>query len=931
MNKQQLANKIWASANKMRSKIEANEYKDYILGFIFYKFLSEQEVRLAKENDFTDADLVQLKEEDSDIVEWVQSKLGYFIAYDNLYSTWTSKDCDFEIANVRDALSAFTRLISPSHKRVFTGIFETLQSGLKKLGTSDKEQTSAVADLLTLIKDIPMNGRQDYDVLGFIYEYLISQFAANAGKKAGEFYTPHEVSLLMSEIVANHLKDRKQIEIYDPTSGSGSLLINIGKSVAKHIQQDNCIKYYAQELKQNTFNLTRMNLVMRGIIPDNIIARNGDTLKQDWPYFDENDPSNTYQPLYVDAVVSNPPYSQSWTPPRKPKNGEGGTPDPRFDDYGIAPKGKADYAFLLHDLYHLKSDGIMTIVLPHGVLFRGDAGNGSDGGDGSEGSIRRQLIERDNIEAVIGLPSDIFFGTGIPTIVMVLRKKRTDSDVLIIDASKCCVKDGKKNKLRASDIKRIVDTYLEKKSVPKFSRLVSKEEIRSNGYNLNIPRYVNSADDLETWDLYSTMFGGVPKSELAAFDAYWTAFGGLKESLFESNDMPQTRFRVDDIRMTVNDHPAVIGFKDIFVQAFGGFKDMLRQRLLDNMLTLNISSEDEHITNYIFRQLEPVPLIDRYDAYQLFADKWQTISQDLEIIQSEGFNATRVVDPNMVIKKSGDTESEVQDGWIGHVLPFELVQTTFLRGEWQSLRDKEQRLDAISVETEEAMNEMADDERDGITNDDNQLDKKKLDEKLAEVLSEVETKETDTLNQYLALSKKADKLAFIGLHDEICWNNAKPNKDGTFGKAAVNTLADHYRRSYEFGEGSYEASIVKISQLTAEAKSLKTEVKKDADALHEHTKAYIEEELCDEDILSLLSAKWIDTLCDHIATLPQNVVDGFVAKLIALQKKYATTLVALEHDIQEASSALAGMIDELTGSDYDMAALQEFKKVLVNA
>lgn len=289
MNKQQLANKIWASANKMRSKIEANEYKDYILGFIFYKFLSEQEVRVAKEYDFTDADLPQLNEKNEEIVKWAQSKLGYFIAYENLYSTWMDKDFDFQITNVRDALSAFTRLISPTHKKVFSGIFDTLQTGLKKLGTSDAEQTRAVSDLLSLIKDIPMSGRQDYDVLGFIYEYLISQFAANAGKKAGEFYTPHEVSLLMSEIVAYHLKDRSQIEIYDPTSGSGSLLINIGKSVARHIQQDNCIKYYAQELKQNTFNLTRMNLVMRGIIPDNIIARNGDTLKDDWPYFDEND------------------------------------------------------------------------------------------------------------------------------------------------------------------------------------------------------------------------------------------------------------------------------------------------------------------------------------------------------------------------------------------------------------------------------------------------------------------------------------------------------------------------------------------------------------------------------------------------------------------------------------------------------------------
>ena len=443
MNKQQLAAKIWESANKMRSKIEANEYKDYILGFIFYKFLSEKEVKYLKENDWTDEYLPDLTEEDSETVESVQKNLGYFISYDNLFSTWLSKGRDFSVQDVRDALSAFSRLINTTHKKVFEGVFDTLQTGLSKLGDSSASQSKAISDLIHLIKDIPMDGKQDYDVLGFIYEYLISMFAANAGKKAGEFYTPHEVSLLMSEIVADHLKDRNEIKIYDPTSGSGSLLINIGKSVAKFIDNENNIKYYAQELKQNTYNLTRMNLVMRGILPDNIVTRNGDTLEDDWPYFDENDPIGTYDPLYVDAVVSNPPYSQAWNPTDKET-------DPRYARFGLAPKGKADYAFLLHDLFHLKSDGIMTIVLPHGVLFRG----------GEEGEIRKNLIEQNHIDAIIGLPANIFFGTGIPTIIMVLKQKRSNTDVLIVDASKGFIKVGKNNKLRASDIKRIVDVVL---------------------------------------------------------------------------------------------------------------------------------------------------------------------------------------------------------------------------------------------------------------------------------------------------------------------------------------------------------------------------------------------------------------------------------------------------------------------------------------
>ena len=256
MNKQQLAAKIWESANKMRSKIEANEYKDYILGFIFYKFLSDKEVKYLKENDWTDEDIREYLTEDGDQVRSVQQNVGYFISYDNLFSTWLSLGSDFNVANVRDALSSFARLIDPAHKKVFDKIFDTLQTGLSKLGDTSGTQTKAISDLIHLIKDIPMDGKQDYDVLGFVYEYLISNFAANAGKKAGEFYTPHEVSLLMSEIVADHLKDKQEIKIFDPTSGSGSLLINIGKSVAKYMGGGDRIKYYAQELKENTYNLS---------------------------------------------------------------------------------------------------------------------------------------------------------------------------------------------------------------------------------------------------------------------------------------------------------------------------------------------------------------------------------------------------------------------------------------------------------------------------------------------------------------------------------------------------------------------------------------------------------------------------------------------------------------------------------------------------
>ena len=517
MNKQQLAAKIWESANQMRSKIEANEYKDYILGFIFYKYLSDKEEQDLYNRGY-DADNIKeyVNEEADDSYSSMSSlkqDLGYFIAYKDLFSTWINMGSDFSVDNVRTGLSSFSRNISPSHKKLFEGVFTTLETGLSKLGADTKSQTKAVSDLIQLINEIPMNGKHDYDVLGFIYEYLISNFAANAGKKAGEFYTPHEVSLLMSEIIAEHLKGRNTIKIYDPTSGSGSLLINIGKTAAKYIDDANRIQYYAQELKSNTYNLTRMNLVMRGILPANILTRNGDTLEEDWPYFDESDPHSTYEPLYVDAVVSNPPYSQRW-------DSTGKDSDQRYVRYGIAPKSKADYAFLLHDLYHLKPDGIMTIVLPHGVLFRG----------GEEGNIRKNLIEQNNIDAIIGLPANIFFGTGIPTIVMVLRQKRENTDVLIIDASKGFTKEGKNNQLRACDIRKIVDTIKSRKDVEKYSKVVSLEDIRTNDYNLNIPRYVDSSETAESYDIYASMFGGILKQSLESLINIGRYFLHLKEN-----------------------------------------------------------------------------------------------------------------------------------------------------------------------------------------------------------------------------------------------------------------------------------------------------------------------------------------------------------------------------------------------------------------
>ena len=737
-------------------------------------------------------------------------------------------------------------MIDPKHKKVFEKIFDTLDTGLTKLGDTSGARTKAISNLLQLIKDIPMDGKEDYDVLGFIYEYLISNFAANAGKKAGEFYTPHEVSLLMSEIVADHLRDRDKIEIYDPTSGSGSLLINIGQSAAKHIGSKDNIKYYAQELKENTYNLTRMNLVMRGILPDNIVTRNGDTLEEDWPFFDEE---HVYSPLYVDAVVSNPPYSQHWEPTEDKKH------DPRYANYGMAPKSKADYAFLLHDLFHLKPDGIMTIVLPHGVLFRG----------GEEGDIRKNLIEKNNIDAIIGLPANIFYGTGIPTIIMVLKQKRTNTDVLIVDASKYFEKVGKNNKLRASDIKRIVDVVTERKSVEKFSRVVTRDEIRKNDYNLNIPRYVDSSEAAETWDILATMSGGIPNSEIDTLHAYWEAFPNLRSEIFLSNDTPYSTLATEDVASTIKNSGDIKEFTNKFAEAFGDFPEYLRERLINNLHSMEISVNEEEISSNIFGRLAKIPLVDKYEAYQLLDGSWTIIASDIETIQRDGFSATKAVDPNMVLKKKGGTEEEVQEGWVGRIIPFELAQKELLYSEMSTLKAHEDRLAEIASSYEEAL--------DGLSEED---------------------KEADFVNE--------DKTAFV-------WPEVK--KAIKAKEVEVDVLN----------------VLKKVAAMNDEEKSLKKQIKDETTQLHQKTKETIEA-LTDEQVLALLEQKWITPLIDSLKSLPKAIIDTLSKSVTDLAQKYATTLNDLESEIKRTEEEFSSMLDGLTGSEFDMKGLDELKNLL---
>ena len=876
MNKQQLANRIWASANNMRNKIDANEYKDYILGLIFYKFLSDTEVKYFKEVcDWEDDELPELVENYEDMnmknaIAECQEHIGFFIEYKYLFSTWLN-DTSFSVQTLSEALSNFERLMSENYASVYDGIFKTLREGLSKLGDNPSSQTKALKGLIKLIKDIPTDGSQDYDVLGYVYEFLISNFAANAGKKTGEFYTPHEVAMIMSEIVAEHHKDKESLEIYDPTSGSGSLLITIGKAVSKHIQGKNKVKYYAQELKENTYNLTRMNLVMRGIIPQNIVTRCADTLEEDWPIHEEG--SEIDKPLAVDAVVSNPPYSQHWDPKDKEM-------DARFAQYGLAPKTKADYAFLLHELHHLKSDGILTIVMPHGVLFRGKAPKIYDK-DGNvlpmelreegqaEGQIRANLIEKNNIDAIIGLPGQIFYGTPIPTLIMVLKKNRGNEGILIIDASKGFEKDkiSKQNKLRACDVKKVADTYRERKEIPGFSRVVTRDEIRRNEYNLNIPRYVDSSEAPVKYDIYSTMFGGIPNSEIADLREYWDAFPSLQAEVFApEQDRPYSTVKVDNIVEAIQANSNVQDFKSRFSAAFADFKTMLHQRLIDHVEDIKDVVDNDIISADIFRRTEGLPLVDKYAAYQILADNWSGIMGDVEIIQTEGFGACNVVEEKTkMVKDKNGVEQEVTDGLKGRIIPFDLVQKTLFQSDLNAIAALQSRVVAIEGELDAARDELL-----GMEDTDKYFDAEKE-------------------NAFISKEITAD---------------SKPKADV---------------------EDDVKTQLKTIVALWDEKKSKNAQIKKNLVALEKKTIKSIEE-LDMRGINKFLELKWIMPITSAIEALPNGIIQTLADAITALGEKYAVTYNDIEIGIVESEQSLSTLIGQLTGDEFAVSGLSNLIK-----
>lgn len=476
--------KMWQMLNQTRGQIGLTAYKDYIFGILFYKYLSEKAIRWLEGVSRGKTWESIYEENPKKALDYMKKNLGYGIQPNDFFKDWKKAiDEDlFSIVMMTDTFGHFKQQIAFEAKGDFEGIFDGMNFDSADLGANAQARASVMISMIELLAMPEFDLSNGDDTVSDIYEYLVAQFATVLASDMGQYYTPKEISHVMARILTSGREESESFSIYDPTIGSGSLLLTTA-SYMKHSHKRGVIKYYGQEKDATPYRLSRMNLMMHGIEYNDINIKHADTLENDWP---DGIIESKDSPRMFDAVMANPPYSAHW-------NNKEREDDLRWREYGVAPKTKADYAFLLHCLYHLKDDGRMAIILPHGVLFRGAA----------EGRIRKSLIDKHQIEAVIGFPDKLFLNTSIPVCVVILRKNRVASDVLFINASnrEDFEKMKNQNHLRPQDVDKIVNTVIKREEIEKYSYIATIDEIKENEYNLNIPRYVDTFEEEEPIDI----------------------------------------------------------------------------------------------------------------------------------------------------------------------------------------------------------------------------------------------------------------------------------------------------------------------------------------------------------------------------------------------------------------------------------------------
>lgn len=701
IKKTQLYSSLWEAANALRGGMDASSYKDYVLTILFVKYVTDR----YKNDPYAD---------------FVVPEGGSF---DDLIEAKGKPDIGERINKV---------LAKLAEENDLKGVIDQVDfDDSTKLGTG-KEKVDRLTKLIAIFENPELNfskNRADGDdILGDVYEYFMKKFATEAGKSKGQFYTPAEVSRLMAKIIGVEKATSPEQSAYDPTCGSGSLLLKVADEAPVPIS------LYGQEIDISVANLARMNMILHGR-PDAEIEQ-GNTLSN--PKFKNPDGSlKTF-----DFAVANPPFSQkNWMDGVDPEN----DPYRRFED-GIPPAKKGDYAFLLHFIKSLKPTGKGAIILPHGVLFRGN----------TEAEIRKNLIKKGYIKGIIGLPPNLFYGTGIPAVILVIDKENAAArkGIFMIDASKGYKKDGNKNRLRERDIHKIVDTFINFKEIPGYSRMVSLEEIEKNDYNLNIPRYIESTEEEDIQDIYAHLHGGIPKTDIDKIEAL-NLFKDLKKELFIEKEPGYYSLKVDieSLSERIEESPEVKNFKN---KTFEIFENWKREKI-PVLKAINEQTHPKKLIKELSESLldvfKPVDLVDEYAVYQILMDYWdEEMKDDVYMIIENGWQAKPYI-----IKDSKGRDK----GWTCDILPKEIVINEYFKTEKQEIEDLEAQKEEIVRQMEELKEEHSGEDGifEEVKNEKRNITKGDLKKKIKEYQGKSEFEEEfKVLQKYFNLMEEESKI-----------------------------------------------------------------------------------------------------------------------------------------------------------------------------
>lgn len=659
VKKSELYSTLWASCDELRGGMDASEYKDYVLIMLFIKYISDKYAdvpyaAIVVPEGASFSDMVALKG-NPNIGDLINKKI---------------------IAPLEEANKSL-------------GSIKVDFDNPEKIGTGD-EKVDRLTKLISIFEGLNFskNKAEGDDLLGDAYEYLMRNFATESGKSKGQFYTPAEVSRIMAKIIGiNNKSTKSNTTIYDPTCGSGSLLLKVAA------EAENEITIYGQEKESATAGLARMNMVLHDAPTAEIKCTGNSTLTD--PQFTEDDKSLKL----FDFIVANPPFSsKNWSNGLDISSSDADKYG-RFAGFGIPPEKNGDYAFLLHMIRSLKSKGKAAVILPHGVLFRG----------GSEAEIRKNLVKKGYIKGVIGLPSNLFYGTGIPACLIVIDKENAESRkaIFIIDASKGFMKDGPKNRLRDQDIHKIVDTFNKQLELPKYSRIVPISEIEEKEFNLNIPRYIDSQEEEDIQDIEAHLQGGIPDADINELQAYWNVYNLMRSDLFEPHSRKgycQLKIAKENIKSTIFNHPEFTAYSEKVNNVFSNWKKNILPELKNIQKGVNPKKFIHEISESLLEAFGSLKLIDNYDVYQHFMVYWNDIMQDdVYVISDDGWGAGREVYRIMkqTKQKDGKTKSKEIDGIEGiesKLLKPYLLINEYFKSEKIELENLEVERDSITAE-----------------------------------------------------------------------------------------------------------------------------------------------------------------------------------------------------------------------------------------